>query len=103
MEPGLFVGARLLAISLTAKSIASKLAPTGAVFWPVSRPLKNVGEAGKTRQKRPKKRSLRIVNEHFEAAFNAVLPTQVVFQQPVSHCNNQLGHSQKQKPETFCG
>ncbi|TBU77061.1 hypothetical protein DNK10_05890 [Pseudomonas daroniae] len=34
-------------------------------------------------QKRPKKRSLRIVNEHFEAVFNAVLPTQVVFQRPV--------------------
>ncbi len=51
---------------------------------PVSRPLKNVGEAGKTRQKRPKKRSLRAVNEHFEAVFNAVLPTQVVFQRPVS-------------------
>ena len=48
-----------------------------------NRPLKNVGEAGKTRQKRPKKRSLRAVNEHFEAVFNAVLPTQVVFQQPV--------------------
>jgi hypothetical protein len=27
--------------------------------------LKNVGEAGKTRQKRPEKRSLRVVNEHF--------------------------------------
>src|SRR5690606_14192854 len=50
----------------------------------VSRPLKNVGEAGKTRQKRPKKRSLRVVNEHFEAVFNAVLPTQVVFRQPAS-------------------
>jgi hypothetical protein len=49
-----------------------------------SRPLKNVGEAGKTRRKRPKKRSLRVVNEHFEAVFNAVLPTQVVFQRPVS-------------------
>jgi hypothetical protein len=36
MEPKLFVGASLLAIQLTAKSIASKLAPTGAVFWPVS-------------------------------------------------------------------
>ncbi|RRV32198.1 hypothetical protein EGJ86_18580 [Pseudomonas sp. o96-267] len=49
----------------------------------LSRPLKNVGEAGKTRQKRPKKRRLRAVNEHFEAVFNAALPTQVVFQQPV--------------------
>ncbi|AQZ93810.1 hypothetical protein BVH74_03135 [Halopseudomonas phragmitis] len=43
-------------------------------------PLKNVGETGKTRQKQPEKRSLRVVNEHFEAVFNAVLPTQVVFQ-----------------------
>ncbi|AQZ94723.1 hypothetical protein BVH74_08155 [Halopseudomonas phragmitis] len=43
-------------------------------------PLKNVGEAGKTRQKQPTKRSLRGVNEHLEAVFNAVLPTQVVFQ-----------------------
>jgi hypothetical protein len=42
--------------------------------------LKNVGEAGKTRQKQPKKRNLHAVNEHFEAVFNAVLPTQVVFQ-----------------------
>ncbi|PKM33102.1 MAG: hypothetical protein CVV08_08400 [Gammaproteobacteria bacterium HGW-Gammaproteobacteria-12] len=49
---------------------------------PGNRLLKNVGEAGKTRQKRPKKRSLRAVNEHFEAGFNAVLPTQVVFRQP---------------------
>jgi hypothetical protein len=44
--------------------------------------LKNVSEAGKTRQKQPKKRNLRAVNEHSEAVFNAVLPTQVVFQQP---------------------
>ena len=46
-----------------------------------SRPLKNVGEAAETRQERPKKRSLRAVNEHFEAVFNAVSTTQVVFQQ----------------------
>jgi hypothetical protein len=32
MEPKLFVGASLLAIQLTAKSIASKLAPTGLCF-----------------------------------------------------------------------
>ncbi|RMH83166.1 hypothetical protein EA796_16655 [Pseudomonas sp. AOB-7] len=44
--------------------------------------MKNVGEAGKTRQKQPRKRSLPVVNEHFEAVFNAGLPTQVVFQQP---------------------
>ena len=40
-EPKLFVGASLLAIHLTAKSIVgvpnhNKLAPTGALFWPVS-------------------------------------------------------------------
>src|SRR5690606_22646276 len=29
------------------------------------RPLKNVGEAGKTRQKQPKKRSLVLLNEHY--------------------------------------
>ena len=50
---------------------------------PANRVLKNVGEAAKTRQKRPKKRSLLVVNEHFEAVFNAVLATQVVFQRPV--------------------
>src|SRR3990167_4989715 len=49
-----------------------------------SRPLKNVGEAAKTRQKWPKKQSLRVVNEHFEAIFNAILATQVVFQRPAS-------------------
>lgn len=47
-----------------------------------SRPLKNVSEAGKTRQKQPKKRSLGVLNEHSEAVFNDVLPTQVVFQRP---------------------
>ena len=52
-----------------------------AVFA-ANRPLKNVGEAGKTRQKQARKRSLLAVNEHSEPAFNAVLPTQVVFQQP---------------------
>src|SRR3990167_5338146 len=49
-----------------------------------SRRMKNVGEAGKTRQKRPRKRSLRAVNEHSEAVFNAGLPTQVVFQRSAS-------------------
>ena len=54
-----------------------------------NRPLKSVGEAGKTRQKQARKRlgshsTLRAVNEHSEPVFNAVLPTQVVFQRPVS-------------------
>jgi len=49
-----------------------------------SMPLKNVGEAGLPRQKQPKKRSLRVVNEHFEGVFNNGQATQVVFQQPAS-------------------
>jgi REP element-mobilizing transposase RayT len=40
-----------------------------------SRPLKNVGEAAETRQKQARKRSLRVENEHFEPAFNAVSAT----------------------------
>jgi hypothetical protein len=44
--------------------------------------LKNLGEADWPRQKQPKKRSLRVVNEHFEAVFNDGQTTQVVFQQP---------------------
>ena len=55
-----------------------------------NRSLKNVAEAGQTRQKRAKKRSLRAVNEHFETAFNAVWPTQVVFQRPVNRIVSQL-------------
>jgi hypothetical protein len=46
--------------------------------------LKNVGEAASARQKQAKKRSLRVVNEHFEPVFNAAMATQVVFQQPAS-------------------
>jgi cytochrome c oxidase assembly protein subunit 15 len=46
------------------------------------RPLKNVGEAGRTRRKQPKKRSLGVLNEHSEAVFNDVLPTQVGFKRP---------------------
>jgi hypothetical protein len=40
---------------------------------------KNVSEAVSARQKQAKKRSLRMVNEHFEPAFNAAMATQVVF------------------------
>ncbi|PKH62124.1 hypothetical protein CXF94_07660 [Halomonas sp. Choline-3u-9] len=35
---------------------------------------------GQTRQKSTKKRSLRVVNEHFEAIFNAVWPSAIVNQ-----------------------
>ncbi len=49
---------------------------------PASRLLKNVGEAASARQKLAKKRSLQVVNEHFEPIFNAAMATQVVSQQP---------------------
>ncbi|MFV0456574.1 MAG: hypothetical protein ACK5NQ_16605 [Pseudomonas sp.] len=65
-------------------SVFSQLHAWLASLFPpsaINRPLENVGEAGKTRQKKPKKR---VLNEHFEAVFNAVLPTQVVFQRPVN-------------------
>jgi len=45
--------------------------------------LKNVFEAADTRQKQAKKRSLCIINEHFEPVFNTVAATQIVFQWPV--------------------
>jgi hypothetical protein len=38
--------------------------------------------AGKTRQSPTKKRSLCVINEHFEEDFNAVLSSAIVFQQP---------------------
>jgi hypothetical protein len=39
--------------------------------------------AGKTRQNPTKKCRLYGINEHFEEDFNAVLPSAIVFQQPV--------------------
>jgi hypothetical protein len=56
--------------------------------------LKNVMSAGKARQNpirrrqgamagQAKKRSLCAINEHFEEDFNTVLPSAIVFQQPV--------------------
>ncbi|AEF21544.1 lipoprotein [Pseudomonas fulva 12-X] len=48
--------------------------------------MKNVGEAASARQKQAIKRSVRVVHEHFEPVFNAVMATQVVFHQPVSRC-----------------
>ena len=49
-----------------------------------SRLLKNVIEAASARQKSAKKRSLCVINEHFEPVFNAAMATQIVFQQPAS-------------------
>jgi hypothetical protein len=46
----------------------------------LNRPLKNVLEAADTRRKQAKKRSLCIINEHFEPVFNTVAATRMVFQ-----------------------
>ena len=46
------------------------------------RVLKNVMSAGQTRQNSAKKRSLCVINEHFEPNFNAVWPSAIVFQHP---------------------
>jgi hypothetical protein len=54
-------------------------------------PFKNVGEAASARQKQARKRSLRVVNEHFEPVFNAAMATQVVFQQPAKAAENTKG------------
>jgi len=45
-----------------------------------NRSLKNVFEAADARQKQAKKRSLGIINEHFEPVFNTAATTQIVFQ-----------------------
>jgi len=52
-----------------------------------SRPLKNVFEAADARQKQAKKRSLCMINEHFESVFNTAAATQIVFQRPASGLN----------------
>tara|TARA_R110000796_G_scaffold104736_2_gene214600 strand:- start:12 stop:221 length:210 start_codon:yes stop_codon:yes gene_type:complete len=44
------------------------------------KPLINVMSAGQTRQKSTKKRNLQVVNEHFEAIFNAVWASAIVNQ-----------------------
>lgn len=56
-----------------------------------SRPLKNVAEAGKTRQKQPDTRTSLacesgVLNEHPGAAFNDVSPAQVPLQPPANRC-----------------
>ncbi|OWV28539.1 hypothetical protein JI62_12655 [Halomonas campaniensis] len=56
--------------------------------------------AGQTRQKSTKKRSLRGVNEHFEAIFNAVWPSAIVNQKlPIKKpatCRGQSALEKKQ-------
>ncbi len=49
-----------------------------------SRVLKNVFEGLSARRKLSKKRSLHLVNEHFETIFNTAIATQIVFQQPAN-------------------
>ncbi|WP_293007793.1 hypothetical protein [Nitrosomonas sp.] len=45
----------------------------------INRPMKNVFEAADARQKQAKKRSLCVINEHFELVFNTAAATQIVF------------------------
>jgi hypothetical protein len=53
-----------------------------------NRPLKNVFEAADARQKQAKKRSLCVINEHFELVFNTAAATQIVFQRPAKIVQN---------------
>ncbi len=54
---------------------------TGETKYPAAKePLKNVSEVVRSRQKSAKKRSLYVINEHFELIFNTKMTTQVVFQ-----------------------
>ena len=50
--------------------------------------MKNVFEAADARQKQAKKRSLCLINEHFESVFNTVAATQIVFQRSVKPAIN---------------
>ena len=49
-----------------------------------NRVLKNVMSDGLSRQISPKKRSLWVINEHFEGEFNALRPGAIVFQHPAN-------------------
>jgi hypothetical protein len=51
-----------------------------------SRVLKNVMSDGLGRQISPKKRSLWVINEHFEGEFNALTPSAIVFNILLVHC-----------------
>jgi hypothetical protein len=46
--------------------------------------LKNVMSDGLSRQILPKKRSLWLINTHFEGEFNTLRPGEIVFQHPVN-------------------
>ncbi len=54
------------------------------MFGKLKEALNNVSEAVRARQKLAKKRSLLIVNEHFEPFFNNALTTQVIIQRFLS-------------------
>ena len=56
----------------------------------LNRPLRNVFEAADARQEQARKRSLCLINEHFESVFNTVAATQIVFQQPARDDHEQV-------------
>lgn len=51
-----------------------------SLTYKAKEPLINAMSAGQTKQKSTKKLSLRVVNEHFEAIFNAVWTSEIVNQ-----------------------
>jgi hypothetical protein len=69
-------------IAMTSKGLDRSKSPmmTSAMRQMIhNRVLKNVMSAGKTRQNPTKKRSLCVINEHFEEDFNAALSSAIFF------------------------
>ncbi|MAY15621.1 MAG: hypothetical protein CMI06_09810 [Oceanospirillaceae bacterium] len=56
----------------------------GLLIHSLTEPLIFVFEAVNARQKPAKKRSLQVVNEHFESVFNTAVATQIGNQQPAN-------------------
>ncbi len=65
-------------------SLKVMIGNTSVAYQSANRLLKNVFEAADARQKQAKKRSLCLINEHFEPVFNTAAETQIVFQRPVN-------------------
>jgi hypothetical protein len=65
--------------------------------------LKNVFETADARQKQAKKRSLCLINEHFESVFNTAAATQIVFQRPVKAIEPTFGWGIDALMSSNCG
>jgi hypothetical protein len=73
---------QLIVIPTSFAVVARSFVVLRVVRMVTSRVLKNVMSDGLSRQILPKKRSLWVINEHFEAEFNALRPSAIVFQHP---------------------